>query len=121
MPLIERSLTISGGAVEKPCNLRVPVGTLISDLEEVVVKEISGGPMMGFAMASSNFPVAKGTSGVTFLTDDEATIREENQCISCGRCVSTCAMHISPVLIVRELKAGNLNKAKRFGFLRFFC
>lgn len=123
MPLIERSLTISGGAVEKPCNLRVPVGTLISDLEEVAVKEdvlvkiISGGPMMGFAMASTNFPVAKGTSGVTFLTDDEATIRDEDQCISCGRCVSTCAMHLSPVLIVRELKSGNYDKAKRFGLM----
>jgi len=125
MPLIERSLTISGGAVEKPVNIRVPVGTLVSDLmpevfqlkENAVVKIISGGPMMGFAMASADFPVAKGTSGVTFLTEKETFLDEESQCISCGSCVAKCAMRLSPALIVRELKAGNIEKAKSFGLM----
>lgn len=127
MPLIERALTISGGAVDKPINVKVPVGTLVSDLEgeggvfniltDKAVKIISGGPMMGFAMANASFPIAKGTSGVTFLTDDEATIRPEDQCISCGRCVSTCAMRLSPALMIREMKAGNFDKAKRFGLM----
>ena len=124
-PLIERSLTISGLGVNKPCNIRVPVGTLISDLmpsvfsikEDEVVKIISGGPMMGFAMASAAFPVVKGTSGVTFLTSKETYIGEEDQCISCGSCVSTCAMRLNPVLIIRELKAGNYEKAKKFGLM----
>ncbi len=125
MPLIERSLTISGGAVEKPCNVRVPIGTLISDLmpetfnlkEGAAVKCISGGPMMGFAMSSTGFPVAKGTSGVTFLTKEETCLAEEDQCISCGRCASTCAMRLAPVMILRSLKEGNVDKAKRFGLM----
>ena len=124
-PLIERSLTISGGAVEKPCNIRVPVGTLVKDLlpetfnikEGEAVKIISGGPMMGFSMPSIDFPVAKGTSGITFLTSKETILLEEDQCISCGSCVSTCAMRLSPVLIKRALEAGNLEKAKRFGLM----
>ena len=128
LPLIERSLTISGGAVVKPVNVRVPVGTVISDLMPEVfslktegaglpVKIISGGPMMGFAMVSADFPVAKGTSGVTFLTEKETFLEEESQCISCGSCVAKCAMRLSPALIVRELKAGNLDKAKNFGLM----
>lgn len=128
MPLVERSLTISGGAVEKPVNIRVPVGTIVSDLMPEVfslktegagvpVKIISGGPMMGFAMASADFPVAKGTSGVTFLTEKETFLEEESQCISCGSCVAKCAMRLSPALIVRELKAGNIDKAKSFGLM----
>ena len=128
MPLVERSLTISGGAVEKPLNLRVPVGTIVSDLmpdlfklkgdkDGQPVKIISGGPMMGFAMASADFPVAKGTSGVTFLTEKETFLEEESQCISCGSCVAKCAMRLSPALIVRELKAGNIEKAKSFGLM----
>ena len=124
-PLIERSLTISGGAVEKPCNIRVPIGTIVNDLipetfnlkENETVKIISGGPMMGFAMSTPSFPVAKGTSGVTFLTKKETFLVEEDQCISCGKCVSTCAMHLSPVLINRELQAGNIEKAKKFGLM----
>ena len=132
MPLIDRSLSISGSAVVKPVNVRVPVGTLVSDLMPEVfqvrgfdetdvpheaVKIISGGPMMGFAMASPAFPIAKGTSGVTFLTSEETFLEEEDQCISCGKCVATCAMHLSPVLMVRELKAKNYAKAKRFGLM----
>ena len=133
MPLIERSLTISGGAVEKPVNVRVPVGTIVSDLmpdvfklkdaesaeatSDSAVKILSGGPMMGFAMMSADFPVAKGTSGVTFLTEKETFLEEESQCISCGSCVAKCAMRLSPALIVRELKAGNLEKAKSFGLM----
>ena len=128
MPLIERALTISGGAVIKPVNLKVPVGTIVSDLMPscfalktegagVPVKIISGCPMMGFAMVSADFPVAKGTSGVTFLTEKETFLEEESQCISCGSCVAKCAMRLSPALIVRELKAGNIEKAKSFGLM----
>ena len=129
LPLIDRPLTISGGAVEKPVNLKVPVGTLVSDLMpdfftlkslgqgDEAVKIISGGPMMGFAMASADFPIAKGTSGVTFLTEKETDLKEEAPCISCGNCGARCAMRLSPVLIVRELKAGNLEKAKKFGLM----
>lgn len=122
-PLIERTLTISGGAVENPCNIRVPIGTLISDLipdvftlkENSVAKIVSGGPMMGFAMASADFPVAKGTSGVLFLTNDETYLGEEEQCISCANCANRCAMRLTPVMILRELKSGNLEQAKKFG------
>ena len=125
IPLIERALTISGGAVEKPVNIKVPVGTLISDLipdvfkvnEDTLVKVISGGPMMGFAMSTTAFPVAKGTSGVTFLTEKETCLDEEDQCISCGKCVATCAMKLNPVLMIREINAGNYSKAKRFGLM----
>ncbi len=124
-PVVERTLTISGEAVEKPVNIRVPVGTVVSSLmpevftlkENAAVKIISGGPMMGFAMCSADFPVAKGTSGVVFLTEKETFLTEENQCIGCGKCVATCAMHLSPVLILRELKAGNLEKARKFGLM----
>lgn len=124
-PLIERALTISGGAVENPCNLRVPVGTLISDLmgefftvkDEQAVKIISGGPMMGFAMADAAFPVAKGTSGVTFLTAAETNLEEESQCIGCGRCVKACPMHLNPVLMDRELRAENIDKSRSFGLM----
>ncbi len=125
IPLIERSLTISGGAVEQPCNLRVPVGTLVSDLmpefftlkENATAKIISGGPMMGFAMPDANFPIAKGTSGITFLTKEETYIVDEEQCISCGMCIQACPMHLSPVLMVREIKAENINKARKFGLM----
>ena len=124
-PLIDRALTISGGACEKPCNIRVPVGTLVGDLiPEVftlksgeVAKIISGGPMMGFAMTSANFPIAKGTSGVTFLTKKETYLTDEDQCISCGYCLNACPMHLTPVMISKSLEAGNIDEAKKYGLM----
>ena len=125
MPLIDRALTISGGAVEKPCNIRVPVGTLVGDLipdvfklkEGQTAKIVSGGPMMGFAMTNAQFPIAKGTSGVTVLTKNETYLVDESQCISCGKCINACPMNLSPVLMVREIKAEHLEKAKKFGLM----
>ena len=123
LPLVERALTISGGAVKPPCNLKVPIGTLVSDLvpqyfelkEGQVAKIISGGPMMGFAMPTVVFPVAKGTSGVVFLTKEETYLTDEDQCIGCGKCVDACPMRLSPVLMVRALKADDLDKARKLG------
>ncbi|HAK68677.1 MAG TPA: electron transport complex subunit RsxC [Treponema sp.] len=125
MPLIDRALTISGGAVDKPCNIRVPVGTIVGDLipetfnlkEGETAKIVSGGPMMGFAMTSTQFPIAKGTSGITFLTKKETYLTDEGQCISCGKCIDACPMGLSPVLMVREIKSVNLDKAKKFGLM----
>lgn len=123
-PLIDRGLTLSGGALETPKNVRVPIGTFISDLIPNVVKLnkpvkkiISGGPMMGFTCANTSFPVAKNTSGVLFLTGKEADLSQEGTCIGCGRCVKVCPIRLTPVMMVRELKAENIESAKKFGLM----
>lgn len=123
-PLIDRGFTISGGAVENPKNLKVPIGTIVSELVPSVfntkpnlTKILSGGPMMGFACANANFPVVKNTSGVTFLTDKETDTSNEGQCIGCGRCIGVCPMRLTPVMIVRELKADNIEGAKKYGLM----
>ena len=124
MPLINRALTISGGGVEKPINVTAPIGTCIGDLipevvslKDNVTKIISGGPMMGFAMKSADFPIQKNTSGVLFLTKEETSLAEEDPCIGCARCVGACSCYLSPVLMVRALKQGNLDEAVRVGLM----
>lgn len=123
-PLIERGLTVSGGACSVPKNIRVPVGTLVGDLipqviqlNPGIVKIISGGPMMGVAMANANFPIAKNTSGVLFLTQKETYLGTEDQCINCGKCVSVCSCKLYPVMIAKELTAGNIENAKKYGLM----
>ena len=123
-PLIDRGLTISGYAAVNPKNIKVPVGTLVGDLIPDVVelkpgvaKIISGGPMMGFAMPNANFPVAKNTSGVLFLTPAETYLVNEDPCIGCGRCVDICSCRITPVLINRALKANDLDEAVKLGLM----
>lgn len=125
MPLIERVVTFSGEGVNNPSNLLLPIGTLISSLipsefsiNSHVKKVIAGGPMMGFACSSTSFPVAKGTSGVTFLTELETKVAkeaEESPCINCGHCVTICPMRLYPVLMKNAIKEEDLTKALRFG------
>ena len=122
-PLIERAFTVSGGACENPANIRVPVGTLVEDLlgdvvrvnDDKLAQILSGGPMMGIASADAAFPVVKGTSGVLFLTKKEIHIGEEEPCLGCGRCIPSCPMRLSPVMMARSLKANDYDAAVKFG------
>lgn len=123
-PLITRSLTVSGEQCSNPKNIEVPVGTLVGDLipEYItllpgVYKIISGGPMMGFSMESAGFPVQKNTSGVLFLGKYDCTVSQESYCIGCGRCVKHCPCSLPPVLMMRSLDGGNLEKAQKLGLM----
>lgn len=123
-PLIDRPLTLSGGACENPVNIIAPIGTCIGDLipdvirlKSGVTKIISGGPMMGFSMKSADFPIQKNTSGVLFLTREEINLDEESACIGCGKCIQVCSCRLSPVLIIRALKANKLEEAVRYGLM----
>ncbi|HZK19761.1 MAG TPA: electron transport complex subunit RsxC [Treponemataceae bacterium] len=123
-PLIDRPLTISGGAVAKPKNLVVPIGTAMGDLipevielKDSVAKIICGGPMMGCNMIHANFSIAKNTSGVLFLTAKEICLQQETPCINCGKCIEVCPYGLYPVLLVNSVKAKATENALKFGLL----
>lgn len=103
VPLTSRVVTVTGEAVKEPKNLRVKLGTSISELLEACngfkenpVKVISGGPMMGMTISSLDIPVIKGTSGILCLTAKQAVLPESSGCIRCGKCVEACPMNLLP-------------------------
>ncbi len=106
-PLFERVVTVTGKGVKKPSNFKVRLGTPTTELidaagglPEDTGKIISGGPMMGKALATPDVPVTKGTSGILILAESEAKRREYIECIRCGRCVSVCPMGLEPYLLM---------------------
>ena len=106
-PMLERVVTLTGKSVAKPGNFMVRMGTPIEQLVEKAGglpedtgKIISGGPMMGKAIASTEVPVTKGTSGVLIMKDDEAHRGEINPCIRCAKCVSVCPAGLEPYLLM---------------------
>ncbi len=111
MPLIERVVTVTGGAVNEPSNFMARLGTPFSDLIEQcggykneVEKLVMGGPMMGMAQFCDTVPVIKGTSGILALSKAEAQLPEQNQCIRCAKCVDVCPVNLEPVLMNQNIK-----------------
>jgi len=85
----------------------VRIGTPTSELIEAAGgipentgKIISGGPMMGKALASVDVPVTKGTSGILILEEKTANRPDYIECIRCSRCVSVCPMGLEPYLLM---------------------
>ncbi|MDR2618620.1 MAG: electron transport complex subunit RsxC [Treponema sp.] len=124
-PLIDRDLTVSGGACKLPKNIRAPIGTILTDLPQAFMdidyeklrKILYGGPMMGTAVPSVSIPIQKNTSGIILLTEKEISIDAEGVCIRCGRCLRNCACKLTPVAINNALEAGDFDEAVKAGLL----
>jgi Na+-translocating ferredoxin:NAD+ oxidoreductase subunit C len=119
-PLIERVLTVTGSGINRPANLMVRVGTLVSEvldscggLKESTQKLIIGGPMMGLAQPNSDLPVIKGTSGILALTEDDVYLAESSPCIRCGKCVDGCPVQLLPTAIAQAAEHGLYKRAEK--------
>lgn len=106
-PLVERVVTVTGKSLKSPSNFLVRIGTPVGDLIEAAGglpedsgKIISGGPMMGKAVTSTDIPVTKGTSGILVIPESESKRKTLQNCIRCGRCVNVCPMGLEPYLLM---------------------
>lgn len=118
-PLIDRIVTLSGEAVKNKKNLRVPLGTKVSDLIAYAGgfvnepdKFIAGGPMMGFAFYDDQTPIIKGSGGILALNEEPKKAKAvQTPCISCGKCVAACPMGLQPTKLFRLIEHREYEKA----------
>ncbi|MDD3189469.1 MAG: electron transport complex subunit RsxC [Fermentimonas sp.] len=106
-PLFERVVTVTGKDVKQPMNILARVGIPLNNLiektgglPETTGKIVSGGPMMGKAIASVEIPVTKGTSGILIIPTLEAKREAMRDCIRCSKCISVCPMGLNPTLLM---------------------
>lgn len=119
--LIHRAVTVSGGAVSRPRNLWVPIGTPLRHLLEECggLREenpliLTGGPMMGVAVQDLEAPVVKNTNSLLCLADWERRhSTPETVCIRCGKCVAACPMHLAPTFIHQARRQNDLVRLAR--------
>lgn len=114
MPLVEKCVTVEGGAVKQPQNVIAPIGTSIKDLfdccgglTEQPAKIVYGGPMMGISVPNSDLSIIKNTNAVLALTKKEAKLPKTTACIRCGACVNTCPFSLAPVSIAEAYTKKN--------------
>ncbi len=123
-PLISRIVTVSGSAIRTPQNLRVALGTPIQNLidfcgglTEEPQEILSGGPMMGQPLRSTDIPTVKGMNGILALTEADTNRGPQSPCIRCGTCVSVCPAGLMPFEIMRNIQNDNLEDAVNAGLM----
>jgi electron transport complex protein RnfC len=123
-PLVSRVVSVTGGAVHSPRNLRVPIGTKVEDLieycgrfREEPRRLIAGGPMMGQPLRELRVPVMKGTNGILALTETETESHESGPCIRCGSCVEACPCGLVPLTMAAHIRVGGLDAAASSGLM----
>jgi electron transport complex protein RnfC len=122
-PLIQRVVTVTGEATEKPGNVWALIGTPVAHLlahcnyKQVVQSQpniIMGGPMMGFSMTSDLVPVVKTTNCILAPTDNEIAGNNEQACIRCSACADACPASLLPQQLFWHTKAKELDKAQEY-------
>jgi electron transport complex protein RnfC len=123
-PLISRVVTVSGGAIREPKNLRVLIGTPVEALidycggySSTPQRLISGGPMMGQPLPGTRVPIVKGSNGVLALGRSETASRADMPCIRCASCVRACPCGLVPLEMANHARAGDLEGAVRYGLM----
>jgi len=110
--LTSRVITVSGGGIARPGNVRLPIGAPVKTIldgcgwqPERTAAVVLGGPMMGVAVDDLQTPILKGSCGVLALTPEEVALREATPCIQIGWCASACPVGLVPAAIAREIGA----------------
>ena len=119
MPLVAKTITVDGGAITTPQNVKVPIGTSVQDVIDFcggyktsVRKILYGGPMMGTALLNTDMPIMKQNNAILVLDRKQAEKKVEQPCIRCGRCADTCPMRLRPLDIEPSLRIGDLDRVK---------
>jgi len=123
-PLIDRVVTVTGGAVKNPGNYLTPIGTPVSMLFEIAggfneepSRIIGGGPMMGQPLPDTKVPIVKGSGGILALTAQETAQKTAMPCIRCGSCVTACPCGLLPLEMANRARANDLDGSVKFGLM----
>ncbi|MBQ1372137.1 MAG: RnfABCDGE type electron transport complex subunit C, partial [Oscillospiraceae bacterium] len=123
-PLYEHVLTVTGEAVQTPSNFIARDGTSFAQLLEAcgglkpgvqLKKVLSGGPMMGVAVASLELPIQKNTNALTLLTEDPVELAQAQMtaCLHCGRCSTVCPNGLVPALMADAVNMKNWERYEK--------
>ncbi len=121
-PLIQRMLTVTGDAINKPGNLIARIGTpfqacvdACGGLSDETSQVFMGGPMMGLVQYDLQVPTLKATSGIVCMQTSQLKNMRHYPCIQCGTCVSVCPMDLVPTRISRLAETGKYDECKEWG------
>lgn len=124
-PLTHRVVTVTGRGIARPGNYYVAIGTTVQALidhcggmTDEAVKVVSGGPMMGIAIADLSTPITKTGGALMVLTQQQIGKdrfeQRQSPCIRCGRCLQACPENLNPTKIAHAVKNNLMDVAQSY-------
>lgn len=124
-PCLSRVVTVTGGGVAQPRNVRAPIGTPLADLVAAAggyvgtpLRLIGGGSMTGRALTSDEAGLTKAMNCVLVATAGDLQSREgafELPCIRCGDCATVCPATLLPQQLHRAALADDEPGLRTYG------
>ncbi len=131
-PLIEKIITVTGNAINKPTNIKIRIGTPFNELIKICgnyntdsVSLVAGGPMMGNSISTDQFIIPNNLNCVLILNEQHEL--KPITCLRCGKCSDNCPVKISPVLVKdninnkSELQRLDVNRCIGCGICSYVC
>jgi len=120
-PFTHKTITIAGDGVVEPVTVRAPLGISIRDLlgsQGLKVADyarvVMGGPMQGTAQYTDETPLSKFQHGLYLVSAERLPSEVNLPCVTCGRCVRACPLHLQVHLIGRNVEYDQFDQARRY-------
>ena len=136
-PLISRITTLTGAALERPCNVEALLGTPVGELLDFAGLDrskldrlILGGPLMGISLPSLDVPLIKTSNCLLAASRAELPPAPPAMpCIRCGDCAQVCPASLLPQQLHyfalgaehEQLQAHNLFDCIECGACAYVC
>ena len=136
LPVVSRTVVVTGTALEKPAILNVRIGTPIGDIIEecggfrcTPSRIVVNGLLAGIAIYDLDTPITKYTKSIHIMDADSCPDYVVTPCVHCGRCLQVCPAKIDPMRVVIGIGKAkhtpklveSLDKCQRCGCCAVVC
>ena len=117
-PQADCVVTVAGDGVKHPRNLRVTIGTPVSQilyasgLSRKTTRVILGSVLNGVSIDEMTVPIVASCRGVFAFRHEMGP--KPYACIGCGRCIDACPVGIYPVILSKLHERGEKDKLRRY-------